>query len=110
MEQIEFLDKKVFKGLEKLNDGFEGESVPFFSESDFEIVLERAEYFGIGIYGIEPWLDGELYDVITHENLKKKATDPQWYKKAFQTFKSRQPGLLYSATYKVSPKLLARDI
>lgn len=109
MEQVEFLEKNVFKGLEKLNDGFETENVPFFSESDFATILERAEYFGIAIYGIEPWLDGELYDVITHENLKKKATDPQWYKKAFQTFKSRQPGLSYSATYKVSAKLLARE-
>lgn len=108
MEQIEFLEKNVFNGLKKLNDGFEGEAVPFFSESDFEILLDRAEYFGIGIYGIEPWHNGELYDVITHENLKKKATDPRWYKKAFQTFRSRQPGLSYSATYKVSGKLLAR--
>jgi hypothetical protein len=108
MEQIEFLEKNVFNGLEKLKDGFEGESVPFFSESDFAILLERVEYFGIGIYGIEPWFNGALYDVITNENLKKKATDPRWYKKAFQTFKSRQPGLSYSATYKVSAKLLAR--
>ena len=108
MEQNEFLDKNVFKGLEKLNDGFKEEAVPFFSESDFAIVLERAEYFGIGIYSIEPWHNGELYDVITHENLKKKATDPRWYQKAFQTFQYRQPGLLYSATYKVSSKLLTR--
>lgn len=108
MEQIEFLEKNVFKGLEKLKDGFEGENVPFFSESDFQVILERAEYFGIGIYGIEPWFNGELYDVITHENLKKKATDPQWYHKAFKTFKARQSGLSYSASFKVSAKLLAR--
>lgn len=108
MEQIEFLEKNVFQGLKKLNDGFEEEAVPFFSEADFAIVLDRAEYFGIGIYGIEPWFNGELYDVITNENLKKKATDPRWYKKAFMTFKSRQSGLSYSATYKVSAKLLAR--
>ena len=109
MEQIEFLENNVFKGLEKLNAGLAaGENVPFFSESDFEIVLERAEYFGIAIYGIEPWFNGELYDVITNENLKKKATDSRWYKKAFQTFKHRQSGLMYSASYKVSGKLLAR--
>jgi hypothetical protein len=58
MEQLEFLEKNVFQGLKKLTDGFEQEAVPFFSESDFEIVLERAEYFGIAIYGIEPWLNG----------------------------------------------------
>lgn len=110
MEQNEFLDKHVFKGLEKLKGGFEGENVPFFSERDFAIVLERAEYFGLGIYSIEPWHNGELYDVITHENLKKKATDARWYEKAFQTFQYRQPGMVYSATYKVSKKLLARNL
>lgn len=108
MDQIEFLEKNVFKGLEKRNDGFENENVPFFSESDFETILERVEYFGIAIYSMEPWFNGELYDVITNENLKKKATDPKWYRKAFLTFKSRQPGLSYSATYKVSTKLLSR--
>lgn len=108
MEQKEFLEKNVFKGLEKLSEGSNGETVPFFSEADFETVLERVEYFGIGIYGIEPWFNGEMYDVITNEDLKKKATDPNWYKKAFKTFKTRQSGLSYSATYKVSAKLLAR--
>lgn len=108
MEQNEFLEKNVFQGLKKLNGGLNDKSVAFFSESDFAIVLERVEYFGIGMYGIEPSLNGEVYDVMTNEDLKKKATDPRWYKKAFQTFKLRQSGLLYAATYKVSSKLLAR--
>lgn len=110
MEQIEFLEKNVFKGLKKLTDGFENEAVPFFSEADFAIILERVEFYGIAIYGIEPWFNGELYDVVTNENLKKKATDPRWYNKAFSTFQYRQPGLSYSASFKVSSKLLARKV
>ena len=108
MEQTEFLEKNVFNDLKNLNDGFDVEANHYFSESDFEIVLERVEHFGIGVYGIEPWLDGDLYAVAVHEDFRKKSTDPKWYKKAFLTFKSRQPGLAYSATYKVSNKLLAR--
>lgn len=108
MEQQEFLDQHVFKGLKKLKDGFEKENVPFFSAADFVIIMERAEYYGISIYSIEPWYEGEIYDVITHENLNKKATDARWYRKAFQTFESRQAGMNYSATFRVSPKLLAR--
>jgi hypothetical protein len=79
MEEQAFLDQHVFKGLKKLKDGFKEEEVPFFSASDFAILLERAEYFGISIYSIEPWFEGAIYDVMTHENLKKKATDARWY-------------------------------
>lgn len=109
MEQTEFLEKNIYTDLENLNDGLNKETVQYFSESDFEIVLQRVEHFGIGVYSIESWLNGEAFEVAAHEDFKKKATDPKWYKKAFLTFKSRQSGLLYSATYKVSNKLLAKN-
>ena len=108
MNQTEFLEQHVFTGLENLNEGADKETAFHFSETDFEIVLQRAEHFGIAIYSIAPWHDGKLYDTASHEDARKKATDPRWYKKAFKTFKARQDGLLYSATYKVSKKLLAR--
>jgi hypothetical protein len=108
MEKTEFLQKNIFTDLKNINDGFDTETTHYFSESDFETVLKRVEHFGIGIYGIEPWFEGELYDTSAHEEHKKKATDPKWYNKAFRTFKTRQPGLSYAATYKVSKKLLER--
>jgi hypothetical protein len=55
MEQAEFLEKHIFTDLKNLNDGDDSETVQQFSEADFEIVLERAEHFGIGIYKIESW-------------------------------------------------------
>ncbi|MEH6764586.1 MAG: hypothetical protein V7655_08795 [Aequorivita antarctica] len=109
MEQTEFLEKNIFTDLKNLNEGSEIDTVPYFSEDDFEIVLQRVEHFGIGVYTIESWLNGEVSEVAAHEDFKKKATDPKWYKKAFLTFKSRKPGLSYSATYKVSNKLLAKQ-
>ncbi len=109
MEQTEFLEKNVFTDLKNLNEGDDKEIVQYFSETDFEVVLQRVEHFGIGVYGIESWLNGEVSAVATHEEFKKKATDPKWYKKAFLTSKSRESGLLYSATYKVSNKLLAKS-
>ena len=48
------------------------------------------------------------HEASSHEDHKKKATNPNWYKKEFKTLKTRQEGLLYSAKYKVSKKLLAR--
>ncbi|MGB6153924.1 MAG: hypothetical protein WBG48_18210 [Pricia sp.] len=109
MEQTEFLDKNVFTDLKKVNIGPDQEEIHHFSETDFEIVLQRAEHFGIGIYTVETWRDGEFLAIAKHEDFKKKATDPRWYKKAFLTFKTRQPGLSYSGTYKVSNKLLTRE-
>jgi hypothetical protein len=108
MEKTEFLEKNIFLNLENLNDEFNSDSILYFSESDFEIVLERIEKLGIGIYGIEPRLEGDVFEVKLNEHYRKKATDPKWYKKAFSEFKKQQPNLQYSATFKVSDKLLNR--
>jgi len=109
MEQTEFLEQHVFKGFKNLNDGFDQEDIHYFSEADFEIILQRVEHFGISIYEMKPWLNGKFCDISIHGDHNKKATDPRWYKNAFLTFKKSQAGLFYSATYKVSKKLLARQ-
>ena len=108
MEQSQFLEKNIFTDLKNLNDGFAEDGIQYFSENDFGIVLDRAEHFGLSIYTIAPWSKDETHEASSHENHKKKATNPVWYKKEFKTLKTRQEGLLYSATYKVSKKLLAR--
>ena len=108
MEQEKFLEQHIFTGLKNLNDGFAKDEIQFFSESDFEIILQRAEHFGLSIYSIDPWIKSEVLEASSHEDHKKKATDPKWYKKEFLTLKTRQEDLLYSAKYKVSKKLLAR--
>lgn len=108
MEQTEFLEQNIFTDLKNLNDGLDQEDIQYFSESDFETILQRAEHFGLSIYEIKTLLNGEVYEATGHVDHKKKATDPRWYKKAFLTLKTRQAGLLYTATYKVSKKLLAR--
>ncbi len=110
MEQQQFLENKIFSDLKNINTGFDDESVWYFSEADFEKLLERCEYFGISIYLIKARLDGKPFEVAKHESFKKKATNPLWYNKAFKTFRMRQEGLAFAATYKVSKKLLARDL
>ncbi|EPR69751.1 hypothetical protein ADIWIN_4026 [Winogradskyella psychrotolerans RS-3] len=108
MKQTEFLEKNIFIDLKNINDSSD-ESIHYFSESDFATVLKKAEHFGLSIYKIEPLLEGEVFDVSSHDDYKKKATDPKWYTKAFSDLKKRQEGLVYSATYKVSKKLLERE-
>jgi hypothetical protein len=108
MEKSEFFEKNIFLDLENLNEAFETDSIWYFSEPDFEIVLGRIEQFGIGIYSMNTRSDGASYEVKINEDYRKKATDPKWYKQAFLEFKRKEATLQYSATYKVSDKLLNR--
>ena len=108
MEQRQFLEQNVFTNLKNLNTDFDNNPVYYFSEADFAVVLERVAHFGIGLYTIEPRFNDVSAEVSHHEKYKKKATDSNWYNKAFLTSKHVQPGMEYSATYKVSAKLLAR--
>ena len=97
--QETYLEKYVFYGLENLNNGFDAYEIKYFGEDDFAIVLERVKQLKLGILGIEPWQNGEFYDVITYEMMAKEPTDACWYEKAFANFKAACPGLQYSATY-----------
>jgi len=108
MEKSAFLEQNIFIGLKNRNDGFDDSSKQYFSESDFEIILQRIEHFGIGIFTIETRLEGKPFESFNHENFKKKATDPKWFNKVFLTSKKKQNKLLFFATYKVSKKLLER--
>ena len=101
-----FLDKYVFYGLKNLNNGFDAPGIRYHSAAEFKIVLERCEKLGIGLHGIEPWIEGEFYDVITKEELGAEANDPTWYYLAFEEFVNRGVELQYSATYKIPEKLL----
>ncbi|WP_111684160.1 hypothetical protein [Winogradskyella tangerina] len=106
-EELDYLKANVFNGLENLNDGFDAESIYYFSESDFKIVLDRVEENRISIFGIEPWLNENFYDVLTYEDFETRANDPKWYRKAFAEFNSRGKDLMYSASYQVPKKLFA---
>ena len=106
LKKEEFLKSKIFFGLKNLNDGFDSESINYFSESDFEIVLNRVEKNGIGIYGVEPWLNGDFYSVRVHEELNAEPNDPNWYREAFSEFKKSGENLQYSATYEIPNELI----
>ena len=101
LKKLKYLEDFIFKGLENKNDGFDAETIYYFSESDFEIVLNRVEKKGIAIYGIEPWLNGNFYDVLSYEDYKTVPNDPKWYRKAFSEFKKREKHLIYSGSYQI---------
>ena len=106
MKELEYLKNNVFKQLENLNDGFDSELIYYFSKSDFEIVLNRVEKLGIGIIGIEPWLNGEFYDVKVVEQYNTISNDPKWYRKAFEEFIIDKKNLQYAASYEIPKELL----
>jgi len=94
-----YLNNYIFFGLKNLNTGFDVMSIAYFSEADFEIVLQRVKKYGLGIYGIEPWKNGEYFDVLCYESFSDGATDHNWYMQAFEKFKNTGEQLQYSATY-----------
>jgi hypothetical protein len=101
MTKREFLEQYIFAGLQNLNDGFDSEVIWYFSEAEFATVLDRVEKFGLGIMGIEPWLDGEYYSVLVAEDFKAHPEDARWYRKAFQQFRKKGKPLQYAASYAI---------
>lgn len=99
--KTDYLNINVFYNLKNRNNGFDAESIYYFSQSDFEIIINRIEKLGIGILGIEPWLNGEFYDIKVVEDYGGASTDSKWYRKAFEEFKKESENLLYAASYDI---------
>jgi hypothetical protein len=104
-----YLEKNIFYGLQNLNTGFDAETIKYFSEQDFEIILERVKEKGLGILGIEPWQNGGFYDVLTYEEFTNDSTDANWYIKAFEKFKADKEILQYAASYYIPEILLEKN-
>lgn len=104
-----FLELKIFEGLENKHQRIKDKSLHYFSEDDFKKVLERCEYFGLGIYKIQAWFKKKPYDTAVHEDYNKKTTHPKWYNNAYIDLKKREKDMLFSADYRVSKKLLDKN-
>ena len=61
--------------------------------------MNRLKKHGIFVLGIEPWLDGEFYDVLSYEDYEVEPVNFEWIHKAFNEFKSLKLNLQYSASY-----------
>ena len=109
-EELKWLKKFLFAGLQNRNDGFDSELIHYFSAEDFQVLLDRAEFFGIGITGIEPWLEQQCYDVATAEEYDASPSDSGWYRSAFANFRRLNGALLYAATYDLSRYLSADQL
>lgn len=105
-KKLNYLNRNVFFGLENQNSGFDSESIKYFLEEDFKIVLDRVENLNLGINGIEPWFDEEFYNVIVVEDYGNNPFDSNWYKSAFENLKKEKKNLLYAASYIVPLNLL----
>jgi len=105
-KKLDYLNRNVFFGLENQNSGFDSESIKYFLEEDFKIVLDRVESLNLGVNGIEPWFKEEFYDVIVVEDYGNNPFDSNWYKNAFENLKKEKKNLLYAATYVVPLDLL----
>lgn len=107
-KERKYLEKTIFSGLQNLNDGFDAATIMYFSEQDFEIVLERVKQAGLGITGIEPWKNKGFYGVAVYEEFTNDPADPNWYTKAFERFKETKEELQYAASYYIPENLLEK--
>ncbi len=101
-----FLEHYVFQGLKNLNNGFDSKCIYYFSKEDFEIVLNRVEFFKIGILGVEPWPDGSYRTTLLVNDSEYQADDPQWYRAAFKQLLDMGITSHFSASYFVPDQLL----
>jgi hypothetical protein len=106
LRRTAFLESKIFVGLENKHQRIKDKSLHYFSEDDFKKVLDRCEYFGLGIYKIQAWFKKKPFESSVHEDYNKKSTHPKWYNNAFIALKKREKDMLFSADYRVSKKLL----
>jgi len=109
LKSKEYLRANIFYGLEALKKYPDIHSSVYFSEAEFEIVLDRVEKNGIAIYGIEPMDNGEYCGCEVFELYRTNACNPKWYRMAFEKFKrAGYENLLYYASYGVPRKLLPK--
>jgi len=106
MDKDEYLEQLIFKGLTNLNNGFDAEGIKYFSADDFRIILRRVEELGVGVLGIEPWKNGDFYDVRGCKDYESAPSDSHWYWTAFEAFNKEDEALVYSATFDVPTRML----
>jgi hypothetical protein len=99
-----WLKKNIYYGLRNLNDGFDAETIYYFAEEDFIIVLQRCIEKEVGIHGIEPWYKGRFYGVEGCD-----AYDRLTQVLIFKTFQNLNLDLQYAASYHVPTKFLNLD-
>jgi hypothetical protein len=94
-----FLKNEILFGLRNENTGYDVASISYFSENNFRIILNRIKQEKVGLFGIEPWLNGEFFDVITFTKFNTVPDDPIWYETAFANFCTLKLDLAYSASF-----------
>jgi len=103
----DYLARYVFAGLTDINTGFDVWPIRYFTEEEFRIVLSRIKEHRLGLFGIEPFKDGEWYNCRTFEEYGDNPTDPNWYMTVFDMFREKGgQNLQWSARYYVPDALL----
>lgn len=103
-DTIPFIYKHIYQGLHDSIDTSVNPNTVFFTEEQFEIVLERVKEHRIGIYLIEALHLPEgakryqLYDITTFESSDTTPLDPEWYYNAFERYKALGIDLRYRAS------------
>jgi hypothetical protein len=105
-----FMEEGVYIGLEDLNSGFDSEGIYHFSVNDFANVIDRCEYMGVGLNGIEsfdisPWqTEGHVY-ALDCVFPAKDQNQYEWTRKYLKQFEG-QADISFSATFNIPEEVL----
>ena len=102
--KMKFIKQRIEFGLKDYNTGFDVASISYFSLKDFYKILERCKQMDIGVFGIEPWPNGEFGDVKTKEDYNTHSKDETWWYAAIDSMVEAGIDHNYSCSYDVPEK------
>ncbi|MCW3077940.1 MAG: hypothetical protein JWO32_2549 [Bacteroidetes bacterium] len=106
---FEYLKRHVYTGFSKLTEQENAEQVYCFTETEFEIVLQRAQFLGLGITRIKLWSNNHLVNAIC-PNPGVEPNDPTWYLNAFWHSQTLGFTLTYTASFQIPYELIMGDL
>ena len=107
LRRWKWIKENIEHGLENSEIGITINSRSYFSQNDFETVLERCEKYGAGIWGIETWPNNEFFGCRVREEVEY-ATDPLWYWKAYRYFVDLGVHRNFTCSFHITEEILKK--
>ena len=99
-----FIKEFIESGYKDYNTGFDVPSISYFSLKDFYNILNKCKKMDIGIFGIEPWPNGQFGDVHTMGQYNASSRDENWWYEAIDIMVKAGIDHNYSCSYDVPEK------
>lgn len=99
--KIRFIKLFIEFGFKDHNTGFDVKGISYFSLEDFYKILDRCKEMDVGIFGIEPWPNGEYGDCRTMEEYNASSRDSRWWHQAIDEMIGKGIDHNFSCSYDI---------